>query len=77
MKCRTLIKKPWALSRVLNVNPNICGVIGPGLLNQVPTLGCLGCPKSTAQGVQGGCQGGAHVRELGLPLEAGTKPSWV
>ena len=33
-----LIKKPWVFNRVLNMNPPILGVIGPGFLNQVPTL---------------------------------------
>ena len=33
-----LIKKPWLLIRVPYMNPNILGVIGPGFLNQVPTL---------------------------------------
>ena len=33
-----LSKKSWAFIRVLNMNPHIVGVIGPGLLNQVPTL---------------------------------------
>ena len=37
-KVRNLIKKPWAFIRVLNMDPTILGVIGPGFLNQVPTL---------------------------------------
>ena len=32
------MKKPWALIRVPYVNPTVLGVIGPGFLNQVPTL---------------------------------------
>ena len=36
--CRNLIKKPWAFIRVPCMNPTILGVIGPGFLNQVPTL---------------------------------------
>ena len=37
--CRNLIKKLWVLIRVPYMNPNILGVvIGPGFLNQVPTL---------------------------------------
>ena len=32
------MKKPWVLIRVLHMDPNILGVIGPGFLNQVPTL---------------------------------------
>ena len=30
--------KPWAFIRVPCMNPTILGVIGPGFLNQVPTL---------------------------------------
>ena len=37
-----MIKTPWVLMRVLDMNPNIFGGIGPGFLNQVPTLN----PKS-------------------------------
>ena len=37
MKCRNLIKKPWAFIGVAYMNPTILGVIGPGFLNQVPT----------------------------------------
>ena len=36
--CRNLIKKPWALIRVPYMNPTILGGIGPGFLNQAPTL---------------------------------------
>ena len=36
---RNLIEKPWAFIRAPYMNPNILGVIGPGFLNQVPTLG--------------------------------------
>ena len=36
--CRNLIKKPWAFIRVPFMNPTILGVIGPGFLNQVPTV---------------------------------------
>ena len=36
--CRNLIQKLWVLIRVPYMNPNILGVIGPGFLNQVPTL---------------------------------------
>ena len=36
--CRNLIKKPWVLIRFPYMNPNALGVIGPGFLNQVPTL---------------------------------------
>ena len=38
VQCRSLIKKPWAFIRAPHVNPTILGVIGPGFLNQVPTL---------------------------------------
>ena len=41
-QCRNLIKKPWAFIRVPYMNPTILGVIGPGFLNQVPTLGVEG-----------------------------------
>ena len=34
------MEKPWVLIRVLHMDPNILGVIGPGFLNQVPTLYC-------------------------------------
>ena len=34
-RCMNLIKKPWVLIRALNMDPR---VIGPGFLNQVPTL---------------------------------------
>ena len=37
VKCRNLIKKPWNLITVLNMNPNKLGAMGPGFLNQVPT----------------------------------------
>ena len=44
------MKRPWVLIRVPYMNPNILGVIGPGLLNQVPTVGILrGIPRSTPQ----------------------------
>ena len=33
-----MIQKPWAFIRVPYMNPTIFGVIGPGFLNQVPTL---------------------------------------
>ena len=33
-----LSKKPWAFSRVPHMNPTILGVLGPGFLNQAPTL---------------------------------------
>ena len=39
VQCRNLIKKSWAFIRVSSMNPTILGVIGPGFLNQVPTLG--------------------------------------
>ena len=35
------MKKPWALIRVLYMSPKYIGVIGPGFLNQVPTLPSL------------------------------------
>ena len=35
---RDLIKKPWAFIRVPYMNPTIWVVVGPGFLNQVPTL---------------------------------------
>ena len=38
VQCRNLIKKPWACIRVPYMNPTIFGVMGPGFLNQVPTL---------------------------------------
>ena len=38
VQCRNLIKKPWAFSRVPYMNPTNLGVIGPGFLNQVPTV---------------------------------------
>ena len=41
MEYRTLIKKPWVFIRVLNMNPDIL-VVGPGVLNQVPTVGRCG-----------------------------------
>ena len=31
------MKKPWVFIRVLNMDPDIFGVKGPGFLNQVPT----------------------------------------
>ena len=36
---KNLIKKPWAFIRAPYMNPTILGVIGPGFLHQVPTLG--------------------------------------
>ena len=36
--CRNLIQKPWVFIRVPYMNPTIWGVMGPGFLNQVPTL---------------------------------------
>ena len=33
-----LIKIPWVFIRVLNMNPDMLGVLGPGFLNQVPTF---------------------------------------
>ena len=30
--------QPWAFMRVPYMNPTILGVVGPGFLNQVPTL---------------------------------------
>ena len=36
--CRNLIKKPWAFIRVPYMHPTILVVLGPGFLNQVPTL---------------------------------------
>ena len=42
--CRNLIKKPWAFIWVPYMNPTILGVIGPGFLNQVPTLLCTSGP---------------------------------
>ena len=39
MSGRNLIKQPWAFIGVPYMNPTILGVIDPGFLNQVPTLG--------------------------------------
>ena len=46
------MKKPWAFIRVPYMNPTIMGVIGPGFLNQVPTLwhpGANDCYNSRLQ----------------------------
>ena len=32
------MKKPWVFIRALHLNPKTNGVLGPGFLNQVPTL---------------------------------------
>ena len=37
-ECRNLLKKPCFFIRVPYMNPTILGVLGPGFLNQVPTL---------------------------------------
>ena len=37
-----MIKKPWAFIRVSLYETYYFGVIGPGLLNQVTTIGRLG-----------------------------------
>ena len=42
-ECRNLIKKPWVFVRVPYMSPTIWGVIGPGFLNQVPTLPLILC----------------------------------
>ena len=40
------MKKPWAFIRVPCMNPTIFGDIGPGFLNQAPTLTPKPNPKT-------------------------------
>ena len=47
------MKKPWVFIRVPYMDPNILGFIGPGFLNQVPTLG----KRIMGLGLRGLCQG--------------------